>query len=307
MVRVSLYKKTYTFFAVTFSSALFATLLSGISIAAESDAITQGKVPVEVKTDRVHSSPSPPAQPDRITGEYLKGYFSDTGKILVSPTNWDRYDWLKAGLVIGTATGIYYADSDIRNFSQRNQSSAGNNAATVGNALGNPFYVLPPLGLFYLYGHTQDDPKARRTALLATESLVISGTFTYAIKLAAQRPRPFTGESATTWDGPGGKNSDPSFPSIHTATAFSVASVLSEEYGHNPYVPPLAYGLATLTGLARINDNKHWASDVFIGGAIGYFVGKAVVRSHTGQADSNVKILPASIQNGYGLMALYRF
>ena len=307
MVRVSLHKKAYTFFAVTFSSALFATLLSGVSIAAESDAISHRKVPVEVKTDSIQSSQTLPAQPDRITGEYIKGYFTDTGKILVSPTNWDRYDWLKAGLVIGTATGIYYADSDIRNFSQRNQSSVGNNAASVGNALGDPLYVLPPLGLFYLYGHVQDDPKARRTALLATESLVISGTFTYAIKLATQRPRPFTGERSTTWDGPGVNNSSPSFPSGHTTTAFSVASVLSEEYENNPYVAPIAYGLATLTGLARINDNKHWASDVFIGGAIGYFVGKAVVRSHAGHADSNIKILPASIQNGYGLMAVYRF
>ena len=248
-----------------------------------------------------------PAQTDRITGEYVKGYFTDTGKILASPVNWSGCDWLKAGLVIGATSGLYFADADIRNFAQRNQSSTGDIGAAVGNTLGNPLYTLPPLGLFYLYGHLNDDPKARRASLFAVESLAISGAFTWTTKLAAQRPRPFTGESPSTWNGPKLKISDTSFPSGHTTAAFSVASVLAEEYGNNPFVPPIAYGLATLTGLARIYDDKHWASDAFFGGAIGYFVGKAVVRYHSVQSDTAVKILPTVSQQGFGLIAEYRF
>jgi hypothetical protein len=42
------------------------------------------------------------------------------------------------------------------------------------------------------------------------------------------------------------------------------------------------YGGATLVGLSRMYHNKHWASDVALGAAIGTFSGLKVVRySHT--------------------------
>ena len=37
------------------------------------------------------------------------------------------------------------------------------------------------------------------------------------------------------------------------------------------------YGSASMVGLSRIYHNKHWTSDVFLGGTIGYFVGNFVV------------------------------
>ena len=252
------------------------------------------------------NSGTAPAQADRISTEYVTGYFSDTGKIVASPVNWDGDDWLKAGLVVTATAGTYFADSDIKKLTQRNQSSAGDSLASVGNVLGNPSYTLPPLGLLYLYGHFTDDSKARRTSLLAAESLAISGLFSVSVKLATQRPRPQTADSSTTWYGLRLNSGDMSFPSSHTTAAFSLASVFAEEYGTNPYVPPVAYGLASLTAFARIYDNKHWASDVFFGGAIGYFVGKAVVRYHT-QSDNALTILPTVSLQGLGFTAQYRF
>jgi membrane-associated phospholipid phosphatase len=260
----------------------------------------------EITAERTLSV-SQSAQPDRISGDYILGGFADTGKMLASPIRWDGNDWLTFGAVLGTTTGLIFADADIRDFTQRNQSSTGNGIAKVGNALGNPLYTLPPLGLFYLYGHYSDDPKARRASLLAVESLAISGVFTWTIKLAAQRPRPFTGESPTSWNGPSLKSTNPAFPSGHTQSAFSIASVLAEEYATTPAVAPIAYGLAALTGLSRMYDNKHWASDVFFGAAVGYFVGKAVVRYHTAPGNSAVTLLPTVNQQGFGLMAEYRF
>jgi membrane-associated phospholipid phosphatase len=283
------------------SAVAIVALLSGTSFAEE----IGGTVAVE--SVGAAKTGSEPAQPDRITGEYVKGYFTDSGRMLASPVNWDGSDWLKAGLVIGATSGLFFADNDIKGFAQRNQSSTGDKFASAGNVIGNPFYTLPPLGLFYLYGHLNEDPKARRTSLLAVESLAISGVFTWTVKTATQRHRPFTGGDSTTWDGPSLKMGDPSFPSNHTTAAFSIASVLAEEYGTNPFVPPIVYGLATLTGLSRIYDNKHWASDVFFGGAIGYFVGKAVVKYHTVQSNIPLKILPTVSQQGFGVMAEYRF
>ena len=289
------------------SAAAFVALLAGISSAEEIGATFSEKSAGDTETESGRIPVAQPAQPDSITSEYVKGYFTDSGRMLAAPVNWGGSDWLKAGLVIGATSGLYFADGDIRDLAQRNQNSTGDNIAAIGNVLGNPLYAAAPLGLFYLYGHLNEDPKARRASLLAVESLAISGAFTLTIKMATQRPRPFTGEAPTTWNGPSLKTANPTFPSIHTQTAFSIATVLAEVYGNNPYVPPIAYGLATLTGLSRIYDDKHWASDVFFGAAIGYFVGKAVVSYHTVRSDTAVKILPTVSKQGFGLMAEYRF
>jgi membrane-associated phospholipid phosphatase len=246
-------------------------------------------------------------QPDRINAEYAMDYLRDTGTILTSPTRWNSSDWLTAGAVLGTTAGLVFLDENIRDIAQRNQNATGRHTASVGNALGNPLFTLPPLALFYLYGHVYEDAKARHASLLAVESLAISGAFTWTLKTATQRSRPFTGADATTWDGPGFKNTNGSFPSGHTQSAFAIASVLAEEYGNNPFVPPVAYSLASLTGLARIYDNKHWASDVFMGAAIGYFVGKAVVRYHTPVAKSGITVLPTVSQESFGLIVQYHF
>jgi membrane-associated phospholipid phosphatase len=45
-------------------------------------------------------------------------------------------------------------------------------------------------------------------------------------------------------------------------------------------VPVLAYGAASLIGLSRISENKHWISDVFAGAAIGYLSGRLVVNNY---------------------------
>ncbi len=287
-------------FGIFYSLPLLVTFLAGVSAAEEIGGSRVERIGIETTL-------SQPAKADKIDTEYVRGYVTDTGTMLVSPVNWDRSDWLKAGLVVGATATLYLADTDIRKVAQRNQSSSGDTVANVGNALGDPLYIVPPLGLFYLYGHFHEDPKARQTSLLALESLAISGALTWSVKEIAQRPRPYTGKSSTTWNGPSRKLGDYSFPSGHSTAAFSVASVFAEEYENNPYVPPIAYGLATLTSFSRIYGDKHWASDVFLGGAIGYFVGKTIVRYHTAHDATALNIMPTVSKQGFGLAAEYRF
>lgn len=165
---------------------------------------------------------------------------------------------------------------------------------------------MPSLGLFYLYVHLVEDPKVRRASLLAVEPRH-QRRLHHGGQAGNPAPRPDTGEASTTWNCHDIKATNSSFPTLHTQTAFSIAAALAEEYCANSYVPPIAYGLATLVGLSRINDNKHWASDVFFVAAIGYVVGKAVVRYHALQSEAPLKILPTVSQQGFGVMAEYRF
>ena len=65
-----------------------------------------------------------------------------------------------------------------------------------------------------------------------------------------------------------------SFPSGHTAMAFTSATLLSLEYGERyPWLPPVSYGLASITGLGRILNNRHWIGDVVTGAGLGILSG----------------------------------
>lgn len=61
-----------------------------------------------------------------------------------------------------------------------------------------------------------------------------------------------------------------SFPSGHTAFAFSGAELLRLEYGHtSPWIAAAGFAVASLTGLMRIYNDRHWAGDVLAGAGIG--------------------------------------
>ncbi len=235
---------------------------------------------------------------DKIDLKYIKGYATDTGKILTSPLRWNADDWMKVGLVFGGTSALFLVDKEIRNFAQKNQSSVSSGLADVGNFIGDPMYVFPAVGASYLYGYLTDNSKLRRVSLLSLESLTISGAITMGLKTVAGRHRPLTGSLPTNWHGPTNNGDWVSFSSGHTSNAFAVATVVANEYKETPYVAPVAYGLATLTALARIHDNEHWASDTFFGAALGHFISKAVLSYHKEEKAKKVKNLTIMPQVG---------
>lgn len=103
-----------------------------------------------------------------------------------------------------------------------------------------------------------------------------------------------------------------SFPSGHTATAFTTATILSKEYGHlSPWVSVGAYAVATTTGLMRIANNKHWLSDVMAGAGIGilstefgYWIADAICKNR-GLNDVNKRELLLSTYDNPSFLGLY--
>ncbi len=60
------------------------------------------------------------------------------------------------------------------------------------------------------------------------------------------------------------------FPSGHTATAFTGAEFLNQEYRYrSPWYGVAGYTAATATGILRIYNNRHWLSDVVAGAGFG--------------------------------------
>jgi membrane-associated phospholipid phosphatase len=240
-------------------------------------------------------------------GDYFKGYVTDGIHIVTSPARWDASDWFTATLVTGVAAGLYENDVKIMKWVQDRRTTTMDDIGNNVTDLGHGKYTPALIGGLYLYGHIAGDGKARKTALLSVESFVLTGVFVQTLKYASRRHRPNTGDPYNTFDGPGreSKTSNASFPSGHASSAFAVATVIASEYD-NAVVPPLAYGIATIAALNRVMHNAHWPSDTFVGAAIGYFTGKAIVASHRGKGD-RLSLAPMMEESATGVVLTYTF
>jgi hypothetical protein len=243
----------------------------------------------------------------KLDGEYFKGYLTDSKSILTSPMRFERNDWLKTSLIFAGGLTLYLFDENIKDWTQEQRDSTTDNISTFAEHMGDGKYLLAGLGGFYLLSEVTDDLKAKRTALLGLESFVISGLFTQVVKFSFHRHRPKSGDPYDTWDGPSTSSDNLSFSSGHSAVAWSVATVIATEYRDTPFVAPISYALATLASLSRVHDNKHWASDVFIGAALGYFTSKAIISYHQNDRAKDVSIVPIIGNDSLSLVARYNF
>lgn len=100
----------------------------------------------------------------------------------------------------------------------------------------------------------------------STFAIVTNRIITDGMKRAFGRTRP---------DG----NCCKSFPSGHTSHSFTIAVIARELYGDE--IGTLAYGLATLVAFSRINDNKHYLSDVIFGAALGTAIGRGFAMNYS--------------------------
>ncbi len=56
--------------------------------------------------------------------------------------------------------------------------------------------------------------------------------------------------------------------------------MVSYEYRDHIAVPITAYTVATLVSLSRVSARRHWGSDIFVGGATGFLIGRYIYRKH---------------------------
>ncbi len=134
-------------------------------------------------------------------------------------------------------------------------------------------------GSAFLLGSISRNDHLRETGLLAGEAAIDATAATYAFKFATQRRRPYIRTEDGDFFSGAPSSSGLSFPSEHSAIAWSIASVVSHEYP-GPLTKMAAYGLATLITTTRVTSRQHFASDVVIGSALGWYFGHQVFRAH---------------------------
>lgn len=238
----------------------------------------------------------------RLNKHYFKGYWTDTRDFVVSPARWQGKDWLKFAAFTGTTATLITIDKPVKKIFDKNHSNLLNNVSKYGfEPMGN-YYAGAIIAGFFAHGIFAKNNRSRSTALLAAESFIISGVLVRIPKYLAGRARPDV-ENSSPWDWKGPFNGT-SFPSGHTTSAFSVASVIAYQYRDTPWIPITAYTLAALTGVSRIYDNRHWLSDVFAGAIIGTLTGRFICKQHDNQ---HISLSLTSLNGITGVCLAYKW
>jgi membrane-associated phospholipid phosphatase len=229
---------------------------------------------------------------------------SDVRHVLAAPVRWQEDDWRTFGLISLGILGTAVVDRPVRDFFQDHQSSTADHVANLFEPFGAE-YSFVALGGFYLSGLAADDENARAVAEDGfAASVIASGIITPALKFTVGRSRPNAN------DGPfhfRPFTSSASFPSGHATQAFAVAAVIADHY-ESLWVKSTAYGVASLAGMARMYHDKHWASDVVAGGAIGITVGRSVVAlNDREQGSPHLTVAPLIQNNARGVELTYDF
>lgn len=141
--------------------------------------------------------------------------------------------------------------------------------------IGGAYSLAGGSAAMYMIGKIVDNDHAAETGAIALRAIAHTQLLTFGIKQITNRQRPISEKSRSGfWTG------GDAFPSGHAATSFAVAAVFAYEYRDKIIVPITAYSLATVVAASRVSARRHWLSDVFVGGSMGFLVGRYMYKMH---------------------------
>jgi membrane-associated phospholipid phosphatase len=209
--------------------------------------------------------------------------FQDQKAIWTSPFHTSKAD-AKWWVIFGGTTAVLLA-TDRWTSKQLPNTSDQVAVATWTSRLGAAYSLLPISGAFYFIGLGAHNDRFRETGILGFEALANTEIVSTIIKLATQRQRPADGNgNGAFWGSSSYLNA--SFPSGHAINTWALASVVAHEYPRPLIIPITAYGLSTLVSVSRLAARKHFASDIIVGAAMGWFIGDYVyAKRHNREID----------------------
>jgi membrane-associated phospholipid phosphatase len=175
--------------------------------------------------------------------------------------------WVILAIGGAAAAAVHPADDDINRELQ--ESKTLKNAFKPGKYLGSTYVqVGTAVGAYLIGRHARpggsQTNKWSHIGFDLLRAQILDSALTYGIKFAVRRDRP-TGECC-------------SFPSGHASVTFATASVLERHFGYRGSWP--MWVIASYVAASRLIDNRHFASDVVFGAAVGVASGWTVVGRH---------------------------
>lgn len=128
----------------------------------------------------------------------------------------------------------------------------------------------------WIYGIKTGNQHARETGVLELETLVNTFLIYTPMQLIAGRQRPQEGNGHGDFLRHHGINT--SFPGGHAMFTWAMATVVAHEYSQ-PWVQVLAYTAAFALTSSRFLARDHWASDMWLGSALGMGIGAHIFHS----------------------------
>jgi len=269
--------------ARAFCAALVLGALMSEVVCAQSGSEVNGPEPKNVNSDSTTRTSSAPPEKASIGSpsisnrrnpvhSFLLDFAEDEKALWTSPARLKFEDTTWVVPLSGMTAGLFVTDSDVSRhlshdpstISHYNTMSNATAAALVGGA-----------GSMWLFSHFNHNDHWRETGFLAGEAALHSLFMTEALKYSLRRERPYQGDGTGPFFQPGGT----SFPSEHSALAWSIAGTLAHEYP-NPFMKILAYGAATLVSYSRVHAEKHFPSDVAVGAMLGQLAAFQIYTRH---------------------------
>ena len=198
---------------------------------------------------------------------------ADVKDYVTAPLHARRQQWVRFGVALGAVALAHEYDDDVREHFETVTVVPGTKADTEDGRDAAPAVLA--LGGTWIAAVLGDEDDGRREAGVMLEAAALSGAAGLALKELTQRERPYTTADADAW-----REDGDSFPSLHTATAFAIGTVLAES--GNDRVRwlrrTLGYGLAVGTAYARMDHDAHWLSDTVAGAALGIATARFVMK-----------------------------
>jgi membrane-associated phospholipid phosphatase len=255
------------------------TLLSMIAAAAPPAHAQTPPLPSVAGTDDL-STPAPAATATAADGNHVPS----VGELVIGTfTNFKRLPsmanvgWLTAGGV--AAAAAHRADGDVTRVLA---GSAGlQEPFRAGAVLGGTPFELGAAFATYGLGRKFGNARVARLGADLVQAEVMAEILSAGLKQAARRARP--------------EGSGFSFPSGHTTVTFASATVLQRHFGWRIGLP--AYAVASYVATSRVQQRRHYLSDVAFGAALGSIAGRTVVvsRRHA------IEIGPMAAPGGAGV------
>ena len=155
--------------------------------------------------------------------------------------------------------------------------------------IGAPYTLAGMAAAMYLVSRATGDKKARETGFLGAIAIAHSQIVTQGLKLASQRFVLSNTGKKTTGERVSFRAAIPFHPAMRRARLRLRQCSLTNTAG-TTMGPYTAYGLASLVSASRLSAQEHWVSDIFVGGTMGFLVGRFVYKSHHNPALDELRL-----------------
>jgi hypothetical protein len=230
----------------------------------------QSPPPKSESKERPGDRLEPGADPEnRLLSPFLKHLVGDQKQFWTSPLHLQTKDlkWILPGAAVTAAfvaTDSWWAKQVPVNHVETSKKFSDYSA----------YSFVGLSGATFLLGQMRHDDHLSEAGLLAGEAAINSTAVAFAFGEITQRQRPYQGNQHGNFFAGGS-----SFPSEHSALAWSIASVWAHEYPgwFNQFA---AYSLASAVTVTRVTARQHFPADAIIGSALGWYFGRQVYRAH---------------------------